>query len=170
MNNESVDGQMQEIVAEGDEISSAQPLSQELPRVADPPGSNNVPSPASNLAATDREPNAAAAQRRKRRSKQARANVAPATPFAMGLTTPYTDPYGYWSGQGQHFQMLFQPQVPLLAPSPGLASWYTPPNVPKGMQGMASHNPSSSRRWVPFLVKNIFLWGNIYWLGSPSVI
>ena len=149
MDNGSADGQLQEIVAEVDhEISSGQPLSQELPRVADPPScSNNAPLPASNMAASDREQSAPAAPRRKRRGKQARVNVAPANPFTMGLTTPYTDQYGFWSGQGQHFEMSYQPQVPMLAPGPGLASWYNrPPNAPVEMQGTASHHPSSSRR------------------------
>ena len=45
MSNGSADGHMQEIVAEVDhEITSAQPLLLELP------GSNNAPSPASNMA------------------------------------------------------------------------------------------------------------------------
>ena len=124
MSNGLADGHMQEIVAEVDhEISSGQTLSQELPWVADPPFcSNTAPTPTSNMAASDREQSAPAAPRRKCRSKQARANVAPANPFTMGLTTPYTDPYGFWSGQGQHFQMSYQPQVPMLAPGPRLAS------------------------------------------------
>ena len=45
MSNGSADGHIQEIVAEVDhEFSSAQPLLQELP------GSNNTPSPTSNMA------------------------------------------------------------------------------------------------------------------------
>ena len=148
-NEESVDVPIQE-VAEGDEISSAQPLSQMPPPVAGPPGSNNnLTSPAPNMAATDREHTAATAPKKKGKSKQPRVNIVPTQPFAMGLTYPYTDHYGYWAGQGQHFQMTYQPHVPLLS-SPGLSSWYTPPSVNMDMQGGASHNPRSSRRWVPF--------------------
>ena len=163
--NESVDVPMQE-VAEGDEITSAQPLTQEPPPVAIPPCSNNLTSPAPNMGATDREHIAATAPRKKGRSKLPRANVIPTPPFSMGLTYPYTDHFGYWAGQGQHFQMSYQPQVPLLSPSPGLSSWYTPPSVNLGMQGGASQNPRSSRRWVPFFNKKYFLMGK-YVLVNP---
>ena len=142
-------GQLQEIVAEFDqEISSGQLLSQGLPWVADLPScSNNPPMLAPNMVASDREQSAPAYPRRKRRDKQSRASVVAANPFTMGLTTPYTDPYGFWSGHGQHFQMSYQPQVPMLAPGPGLTSWYNrPSSVSEEMQGAASHHPSSSRQ------------------------
>ena len=150
MNEESVDVPNQE-VTEGDEITSAQPLTQELPPVMVAPGSNNVTSPAPNMAAADRDHAAATAPKKRGKCKQPRANITPTPPFTMGLTYPYTDQFGYWAGQGQQFQMSFQPQVPLLPAGPGLSSWYTPPSVNMDMQGGASHTPRSFRRWVPIL-------------------
>ena len=102
MDNGSAGGQLQEIVAEVDhEISSGQPLSQELPRITDPPScSNTSPMPASNMAASDREQSAPAAPRKKRRGKQARANVAPANPFTIGSHYSLHRPIWFlvWSG------------------------------------------------------------------------
>ena len=142
MNEESVDVPNQE-VAEGDEISSAQPLSQMPPPVAAPPGSNNnLTSPAPNMAATDREHTAATAPKKKGKSKQPRVNIVPTQPFAMGLTYPYTDHYGYWAGQGQQLHMPFQPQVPFAA-GPGMSPWFTPPSVPMNMQGGVGPTPRS---------------------------
>ena len=149
MTDESVDVPNQE-VTEGDEFPCAQPLTQELPPMMVSPGPSMVTSPASKMAATDKE-HVANAPKKKGKCKQPKAKIAPPHPFSMGLTYPYADQYGYWPGQGQHFQMTYQPQVPLMAASPGLSSWYTPPSVNVDMQGGASHTPRSFRRWVPNL-------------------
>ena len=139
MNDESVDVSNQE-VTEGDEITCAQPLTQELPPVMAASGSNVI-SPAPNMAAADRDQVAATVPKKKGKCKHPRPNIGP-HPFTMGLTYPFTDQYGYWAGQGQQFQMSYQPQVPFAA-GPGMSSWYTPPSVNMDMQGGAGHTPRS---------------------------
>ena len=147
MNKESVDVSNQE-VTEGDEITCAQPLTQELPPVMAAPGSN-ITSPALNMAAADRDQVAATVPKKKGKCKHPRPNIGP-HPFTMGLSYPLTDHYGYWAGQGQQFQMSYQPQVPFAA-GPGMSSWYTPPSVNMDMQGGAGHTPRSHGWWVPNL-------------------
>ena len=60
--------------AEGDDISSAQPLSQEEPPVMAAPASN-LPSPASNMAAVDRDQADVPASKGKGKGKPPRPNM-----------------------------------------------------------------------------------------------
>ena len=147
MNDESVVVSNQE-VTEGDEITCAQPLTQESPPVMAASGSN-MTSPASNMAAADRDQVAASVPKKKGKCKPPRPNMGP-LPFTMGMNYPFADPYGYWAGQGQQLHMPFQPQVPFAA-GPGMSSWYTPPSVNMDMQGGAGHTPRSHGWWVPNL-------------------
>ena len=125
--------------AEGDDISSAQPLSQEEPPVMAAPASS-LPSPASNMA-VDRDQADVPASKGKGKVKPPKPNMG-FHPLSMGLNYPFADPYGYWSGQGQQLPMPFQPQVPFAA-GPGMSPWLTPPPVPMNMQGGAGPTPRS---------------------------
>ena len=127
-------------VTEGDEISCGQPLTQESPPVMAASDSIRT-SPASNMAAADRDQVAASVPKKKGKCKASRPNVGP-LPFTMGMNYPLTDPYGFWAGQGQQLHMPFQPQVPFAA-GPGMSSWFPPPSANMDMQSGAGHTPRS---------------------------
>ena len=142
MDDESVVVSNQE-VTEGDEITCAQPLTQESPPVM-AASDSIMTSPVPNMPAEDRNQAAASVpklSRRKGKCKPPKPNMGP-HPFTMGMNYPYADPYGYWAGQGQQLHMPFQSQVPFAA-GPGMSSWYTPPSVNMDMQGGAGHTPRS---------------------------
>ena len=125
---------------EGDEITSAQPLTQEEPP-AMAASASSLTSPASNMAAVDRDQADVPASKGKGKGKPPRPNMGP-HPLSMGMNYPFADPYGYWAGQGQQLHMPFQPQVPFAA-GPGMSPWFTPPSVPMNMQGGAGPTPRS---------------------------
>ena len=94
-------------VTEGDEITSAQPLTQEEPP-AMAASASSLTSPASNMAAVDRDQADVPASKGKGKDKPPRPNMG-LHPLSMGMNYPFADPYGYWAGQGQQLHMPFQP-------------------------------------------------------------
>ena len=86
-------------VTEGDKITCGQPMSQEEPPVM-AASDSIMTSPASNMAAADRDQVAASVPKKKGKCKPPRPNMGP-LPFTMGMNYPFADPYGYWAGQGQ---------------------------------------------------------------------
>ena len=125
---------------EGDEITSAQPLTQEEPP-AMAASASSLTSPASNMAAVDRDQADVPASKGKGKVKPPRPNMG-FQPMSMGVNYQFSNPYGYWSGHGHQIPMPFQPQVPL-ASGPGMSPWPTPPPAPMNMQGGATYTPGS---------------------------
>ena len=121
--------------AEGDDISSAQPLpGEEQPSMAAPASDSS--SPASNMAANDRAQPGVPAGRGK--IKPPRPNVG-YNPMSMGVNYQIFNPYGYWPGQGHQIPMPPHPHVTMAAGP----TWSTPPPVTMNTQGGAPPTPGS---------------------------
>ena len=121
--------------AEGDDISSGQPLPErEQPSMAAP--ASDPSSPAFNMAANDRAQDGAPAGRG--RVKPPRSNMG-FSPMSMGINYQIFNPYGYWPGQGHQIPMPPHPHVTMAAGP----SWPTPPPVAMNTQGGAPPTPGS---------------------------
>ena len=121
--------------AEGDDITSGQPLpEEEQPSMAAP--ASDLSSPASNMAANDRAQTGVPAGRGK--IKPPRPNVG-YNPMSMGVNYQIFNPYGYWPGQGHQIPMPPHPHVTMAAGP----TWSTPPPVTMNTQGGAPPTPGS---------------------------
>ena len=121
--------------ADGDDISSGQPLPEsEQPAMAAP--ASDSTSPASNMAANGRTQDGVPAGRGK--VKPPRPNVG-FSPMSMGVNYQIFNPYSYWPGQGHQIPMPPHPHVTMAAGP----SWSTSPPVDMNTQGGASTTPGS---------------------------
>ena len=120
--------------AEGDDISSAQPLpGEEQPSMAAP--ASDSTSPASNMAANNRAQTGVPAGRGKVKPPRPKVHWSGAT----GVNYQIFNPYGYWPGQGHQIPMPPHPHVTMAAGP----TWSTPPPVTMNTQGGAPPTPGS---------------------------